>query len=90
LNDNEKFKIRASEHTDYGSLTLLFQKKNKGLQIKHENKWIDVLPLENSIVVNSGDLLSRWSNDIIKSNIHRVITFNETKNLDRYSIAYFM
>ena len=35
--------------------------------------WIDVKPIEGTVVVNAGDLLMRWSNDLIKSTMHRVV-----------------
>ena len=50
-------------------------------------------PIEGTIVVNAGDLLARWSNDLIRSTKHQVI---EPRSLQkdgghppRYSIAYF-
>ncbi|EOO02229.1 putative thymine dioxygenase protein [Phaeoacremonium minimum UCRPA7] len=64
-----------------------------GLQVKSPNgKFVDATPIENTCVVNAGDLLARWSNDTIKSTIHRVVE-PPHKDSDvypaRYSIAYF-
>ena len=67
---------RAGAHTDFGSLTLLFQDDRGGLQVEKPGKpgfFIDVQPIEGAIVVNSGDLLARWSNDLIRSTLHRVV-----------------
>ena len=71
----KKKKVRAGAHTDYGSLTLLFQDARGGLQVDPEGveRWIDVVPIEGTIVVNAADLLMRWSNDLIKSTRHRVV-----------------
>lgn len=85
--------VRAGAHTDYGSITLLFQDMSGGLQIKSPNgKFVDATPIEGTIVVNAGDLLARWSNDIIKSTEHRVVEPPREPGKDgfypaRYSIA---
>ncbi|KAI0181105.1 thymine dioxygenase [Hypoxylon sp. FL1284] len=85
--------VRAGAHSDYGSITLLFQDSRGGLQVQGPTgAFIDATPIEDTCVVNAGDLLARWSNDNIKSTIHRVV---EPPSGDgdaypaRYSIAYF-
>ncbi|OAQ70283.1 thymine dioxygenase [Pochonia chlamydosporia 170] len=85
--------VRAGEHSDYGSVTLLFQDSRGGLQVKSPTgHFVDATPIEGTIVINAGDLLARWSNDTIKSTIHRVVE-PPRKEADsyppRYSIAYF-
>lgn len=66
--------VRAGAHSDYGSITLLFQDMRGGLQVKSPNgTFVDATPIEDTCVVNAGDLLARWSNDTIKSTIHRVV-----------------
>ncbi|KAK0669698.1 putative thymine dioxygenase [Cercophora samala] len=66
--------IRAGEHSDYGSITLLFQDRRGGLQVRAPGgKFVDVRPVEGTVVVNAGDLLARWANDGVKSTIHRVV-----------------
>ncbi|KAH6998624.1 hypothetical protein BKA56DRAFT_608162 [Ilyonectria sp. MPI-CAGE-AT-0026] len=85
--------VRAGEHSDYGSITLLFQDNRGGLQVRSPNgQFVDATPIEGTVVVNAGDLLARWSNDTIKSTIHRVV--EPPRKTDqtyppRYSIAYF-
>ncbi|KAF4585675.1 thymine dioxygenase [Ophiocordyceps camponoti-floridani] len=85
--------VRAGEHTDYGSITLLFQDDRGGLQVKSPTgNFVNATPIQGTIVVNAGDLLARWSNDHIKSTLHRVVEppRNEGKKYpSRYSIAYF-
>ncbi|RKU45200.1 hypothetical protein DL546_007998 [Coniochaeta pulveracea] len=85
--------VRAGEHSDYGSITLLFQDARGGLQVKSPSgTFIDAKPIEGTCVVNAGDLLARWSNDTIKSTIHRVVeppTVEGDIHPPRYSIAYF-
>jgi len=78
----------AGAHTDYGLLTLLFQDHVGGLQVKDKNdEWADVTPIEEAIVVNSGDMLERWSNDRFKSTVHRVQP--KLGHQERLSIAMF-
>jgi len=83
--------VRAGEHSDYGSITLLFQDSRGGLQVKAPNgQFVDATPIEDTVVVNAGDLLARWSNDTIKSTIHRVVEPPRAEgdsHPPRYSIA---
>jgi isopenicillin N synthase-like dioxygenase len=83
--------VRAGEHSDYGSITLLFQDSRGGLQVKSPNgKFIDATPIPGTCVVNAGDLLARWSNDTIKSTVHRVVEPPRAEgdvHPARYSIA---
>lgn len=66
--------VRAGEHTDYGSITLLFQDDRGGLQVRSPSgKFVDATPIEGTCVVNAGDLLARWSNETIMSTVHRVV-----------------
>lgn len=65
-----------------------------GLQVQSPNgNFVDATPIEDTIVVNAGDLLARWSNDTIKSTKHRVMKPPKPAESDvhpaRYSIAYF-
>lgn len=92
--------IRAGAHTDYGSLTLLFQRQGQqGLQLQMGDKdWVEVPFVKSQhegsappLVVNFGDLLSYWTNGLLKSTIHRVkFSPGETRTSDRYSIVFFV
>ncbi|KAG0150387.1 hypothetical protein CROQUDRAFT_652283 [Cronartium quercuum f. sp. fusiforme G11] len=66
---------RAGAHSDYGTITLLFQDSIGGLEIEDPStkQFTAVPPLDDTIVVNVGDLLSRWSNGILRSTLHRVV-----------------
>ena len=90
-------RVRAGAHSDYGSVTLLFQDQRGGLQVERPGGggWLDVEPREGTMIVNAGDLLERWSNDLIRSTKHRVVQppfmgeEKENGHPPRYSIAYF-
>lgn len=74
-------------HSDYGMITLLLTDNNPGLQILTKaGVWIDVPPKKNAFIVNLGDMLERWTNDLFRSTVHRVVTSGEK---ERYSIPFF-
>lgn len=74
-------------HTDAGGIILLFQDDEiEGLEILKDGKWIDVQPIPNSIVINTGDQIEVLSNGRYKSVWHRV---NAKPNGTRRSIASF-
>lgn len=74
-------------HTDAGGVILLFQDDQVGgLQILKDGQWIDVQPLANAIVINTGDQIEVLSNGLYKSAWHRVLA---AQNGNRRSIASF-
>ncbi|MBF9048792.1 isopenicillin N synthase family oxygenase [Roseobacter sp. HKCCD9010] len=82
-----KNEIGAGAHTDYGAITLLMTNGEPGLQVKPRGgDWIDVPHVASAYVVNIGDCLMRWTNDIYVSTPHRVL---RPKN-QRRSVAFFV
>ncbi|GAQ82514.1 hypothetical protein KFL_001140020 [Klebsormidium nitens] len=80
----------AGAHSDWGMLTLLKTDSVPGLQIclekDAENQtWLDVPPVEGAFIVNIGDMLERWSNDLFRSTLHRVVG----RGQERFSIPFF-
>ncbi len=86
----ENRQMRIGEHSDYGTITLLWQFNDvPGLEVQDlEGAWHPVPFVENGIVINIGDLLQRWSNDYFKSTKHRVV--NSHMHLPRYSMPHFV
>jgi len=83
--------LRANEHTDYGTQTLLWRFDDcPGLQLfdNKKDEWTDVPIVENSIVLNIADMFARWTNDLFKSTPHRVV--NVAMDRPRYSMPYFV
>jgi isopenicillin N synthase-like dioxygenase len=82
--------LGAGAHTDYGTLTLLFQDEAGGLQVQNlDGEWIDAPPIPGTVVINTGDLMARWSNDVFKSTPHRVVPRPAAMKNGRQSIAFF-
>jgi isopenicillin N synthase-like dioxygenase len=83
--------IRAGAHSDYGTLTLLFQDDVGGLEVQTKSgEWISAPCIPGTILINTGDLTERWSNDVFRSTKHRVgLPTPEKAGRDRYSIAFF-
>lgn len=84
--------VRAAEHCDINFITVLMSASAEGLQVKrHDGKWIDVKPDSDSVVINVGDMLSRLTNNRLKSTVHRVANPSlEKMHQPRYSIPFFM
>ena len=77
----------AAPHTDWGCMTLLWQDQVGGLQVGNRaGQWIDAPYIEGTFVVNIGDMLERWSNDLFVSTPHRVVN---ASGRERYSIPMF-
>ncbi|RAK79812.1 putative oxidoreductase, 2OG-Fe(II) oxygenase family [Aspergillus fijiensis CBS 313.89] len=119
---NHQLDVRAGAHSDYGSITLLFQRPGQpGLEIlTPEKTWAPVPVLPNSasssgttssipensttseedeefifppILINIGDLLSYWTDGLLKSTVHRVVfpvaEQQAPQPRDRYSVVFF-
>jgi isopenicillin N synthase-like dioxygenase len=90
--------IRGARHTDFGILTLLVQDSTGGLRVEtRSGEWMLVDPVVNTIIVQVGDMLQRWTGDVLRAAPHQVIqplmetTISATTTIipDRYSIAFF-
>ena len=78
----------VAPHTDYGCLTLVHQDNVGGLQVAdRRGEWVMAHPIDDTLVVNVGDLLARWTNDRFKSTAHRVVN---QSGRERHSIAVFV
>ncbi|XP_039119838.1 1-aminocyclopropane-1-carboxylate oxidase homolog 1-like [Dioscorea cayenensis subsp. rotundata] len=74
--------IGTSKHSDPGFFTILLQDKSiSGLQMLHNNKWVDVPPSPGCLVINIADLLQLISNDKLKTVEHRVLASKEGPRL---------
>lgn len=85
--DDAADQFGSAPHTDYGFLTILAQDPTGGLEVRaRDGAWISAPPVENTFVVNVGDILMRWTDDVLLSTPHRV---RNVSGRDRYSIPFF-
>lgn len=87
--NGDEAQIGNGPHTDHECFTILRQDTDvQALQVcNKDGEWIDAPPLAGSFVVNIGDLMARWTNDLFTSTPHRVIN---RSGQARYSFPFFI
>lgn len=81
--------VRCGEHCDYGAVSLLFQDSAGGLEIKTRNdEWIKAPALPQTLILNLGDCMERWTNGYLRSAPHRVANPTDLEE-ERHSIVFF-
>ena len=90
--EEPKEAVRAAAHGDINLITLLMGAQGRGLQVQnHKGDWLDAISEPDELMINVGDMLSRHTNNRLKSTIHRVINPpRELWGTSRYSIPFFM
>ena len=79
--------LGIGHHTDSGAITLLLHDGNEGLQIKHHDTWQTVTTNRASLIINIGDIVQVWSNDLYKAPVHRVLS---SDRYSRFSVPFFL
>jgi len=85
--------VRCGEHSDYGTITFLFQDDMDGLEVRAvDNSWIKATPRKGTVLVNVGDLLEIYSNGLFPATLHRVVIPEEEvlRKKARQSIVFFL
>ncbi len=92
ITEEPKGAVRAGAHGDINLITLLMGASAKGLQVqRNDGVWVDAIAQPDELMINVGDMLSRHTNNKLKSTIHRVVNPpKELWNTPRYSIPFFM
>ena len=92
IKNEPKNAVRAAAHGDINLITLLMGAQGRGLQVQnHNGEWLDAIAEPNELMINVGDMLSRHTNNKLKSTIHRVVNPpRELWGTSRYSIPFFM
>jgi len=92
ITNEPKNAVRAAAHGDINLITLLMGAHGRGLQVQnHMGEWVDAIASPDQLMINVGDMLSRLSNNKLKSTVHRVINPpRELWGTSRYSIPFFM
>jgi isopenicillin N synthase-like dioxygenase len=92
ITSEPKNAVRAAAHGDINLITLLMGAHGKGLQVmNNKGEWVNAIARPDQLMINVGDMLSRLTNNKLKSTIHQVV--NPPKELwgnSRYSIPFFM
>lgn len=86
ISDPDKGVLGTGAHSDFGLITILATDDVSGLQVKLNGQWVDVPPRPGAFICNIGSMVQRWTNDHLKSTVHRVVT---THGRERYSIPFF-
>lgn len=84
--------VRAEQHEDINLITLLVGASAGGLELLNmDDVWMPIVPGENEIVINVGDMLQRLTNNYLKSTTHRVVNPpREQWHKPRLSIPFFL
>ncbi|CAH1773038.1 unnamed protein product [Owenia fusiformis] len=89
----EAGQLRLGEHSDYGSITLLIQDDIGGLEVaSRDGTFVSATPVVDTVLVNIGDMMQRWTSDTLLSNRHRVVvpTDEKLRRCARKSMAFFI
>ncbi|XP_045615066.1 uncharacterized protein [Procambarus clarkii] len=84
---------RCGAHTDYGTVTLLFQDNMGGLEVRNrEGSWVSADPVLGTVLVNVGDLLQFWTSNKLRATEHRVLIPKEEmqQRRPRRSVVFFV
>ncbi len=83
-------RMRAAPHADINLLTLLLGATDSGLELlDNQGNWLPVESGPNEIVLDTGDMMSRLTNDVLPSTVHRVANpFSQDKS--RFSMPFFL
>jgi len=92
ITEDPKDAVRAAAHTDINLITLLMGAQGRGLQVQnHDGEWIEAVAKKDELMINVGDMLSRHTNNKLKSTIHQVVNPpKEEWSSPRFSIPFFM
>jgi isopenicillin N synthase-like dioxygenase len=82
--------VRSAAHEDINLITVMVGATTSGLELlDRDGKWLPVKTNETQLVVDSGDMLSRITNEIIPATTHRVVNPDDASS-NRYSMPFFV
>lgn len=88
--DAEPDAVRAGAHEDINLITILCEATAPGLELlRRDNSWMPVHAQEGYLIVDSGDMLARITNEVIPATTHRVVNPDNSRT-KRYSMPYFV
>jgi len=86
LADSQRGHLGIHPHTDSGALTVLLQDDVAALQVCRQGQWHTIVPAEDGLIINIGDMLQVWSNDRFVAPEHRVLASSQR---ERFSAPFF-
>jgi isopenicillin N synthase-like dioxygenase len=87
--DAPKNAVRSAAHEDINLITVMVGATTSGLELlDRDGKWLPVSSTDKQLVVDSGDMLSRLTNDVIPATTHRVVNPDDASS-HRYSMPFF-
>ncbi len=82
--------VWAAEHADIDLITALPRASARGLQVQIDgDRWVDAVPPENGMIINTGIMLEHITNGLIPSGWHRVVADPDQPG-ERYSVVQFL
>ncbi len=82
--------VRAAAHEDINLITLLVAAQGGGLEIlTRDGDWLPVLNAPDHLIVDTGDMMARITNNYLPATTHRVVN-PEGPNVSRYSMPFFV
>ncbi|KAH7381879.1 putative 1-aminocyclopropane-1-carboxylate oxidase [Cadophora sp. MPI-SDFR-AT-0126] len=79
--------VGLSAHTDAEFFTVLAPGSVRALEVlRRDGTWLSAPPQEGTFIINVGDQLQAWSNDLYISTLHRVLNYSGE---ERYSVPFF-
>lgn len=82
--------VRSAAHEDINLLTILVAARGAGLELlDRDGTWLPIITEANALVVDSGDMMARLTNNVIPATTHRVVNSADS-HLSRYSMPFFM
>jgi isopenicillin N synthase-like dioxygenase len=82
--------VRSAAHEDINFLTIMVAARGAGLELKQsDGSWLPVEANAAQLIVNTGDMLARLTNEVIPAKTHRVVN-PAGANISRYSMPFFM
>jgi len=65
--------VWAGAHADINLITALPRATARGLQVQIGDTWVDAIPPEGNVIINTGLMLERLTNGRVPSGMHRVV-----------------
>lgn len=87
-NNSTETELGVGPHIDVSCLAILLQDAVGGLQVQNcSGQWVDAPPVEDTFVINIGEMLQIWSNNYFLATPHRVINYASEI---RHSVPFFL